>query len=549
MRTGSSRRAHGDSPRRLAFDVIPGLDPTPMLVGTFLAVLGGVVAFGAFSPFDIWPLFPFGIALMIIAACTERMWQAGLIGLLWGLGFFVPLTEWANIYAGVGPWLALAGVEAVYIIAFTLACRVSIGAWGISWRSGVTISCAWAGVEYVRSSFPWGGLSWGASAFSMSTAPMVNFGPWIGMAGLAVLSAALAFLLAAGLLALTGRRHRGIQGSAGILPVGIAAALCVVGLIIPTPPNPRHELTTIRIAGIQGSAPNVDYGSYTMPENVFENHAETTRETIEKIHGDGSDADLYVWPEDSTGLDPRDDPERSAELTELSQRADAPLLMGTQTLNADGTRYNHALLWDADGYADYLYAKRHPVPFGEYIPLRDMFRLVTDKVDLVGADMVAGDEVGVFPLSTAEGAPAVDVGILICFEVAYDYLMQDVVRSGADVIVVQSNTALFGTSFEPAQQRAQAKVMAVISGRSVVHAATAGPSAIFGPKGTELAVVDHFDQGAVISDVPLHTGVTPGVAMGAWGWWGCTGAAILMLAWAQRVRQVRSPQRRSTRGA
>ena len=40
------------------------------------------------------------------------------------------------------------------------------------------------------------------------------------------------------------------------------------------------------------------------------------------------------------------------------------------------------------------YVKRHPVPFGEYIPVRAFFRIFTAMVDLVARDFVAGDEIG-----------------------------------------------------------------------------------------------------------------------------------------------------------
>ncbi|MGO2023695.1 MAG: apolipoprotein N-acyltransferase, partial [Brachybacterium tyrofermentans] len=88
--------------------------------------------------------------------------------------------------------------------------------------------------------------------------------------------------------------------------------------------------------------------------------------------------------------------------------------------------------------------------------------------------------------------------------------------SGAEVIVVQSNNALFGDSHEAIQQLAEAKVMAVVSGRSVVHVSTVGQSAIFTPEGRRLDFVGHWEQGAVLADVPLRTGITPAVAGGPW---------------------------------
>src|SRR5690606_625997 len=97
------------------------------------------------------------------------------------------------------------------------------------------------------------------------------------------------------------------------------------------------------------------------------------------LETEGQDLDLLVWPEDSTAVDPRTDPWRADALTDLAEEAGAPVLVGTQTPTDDGRRYNHSLLWTSEGTVAYQYAKRHPVPFGEYIPARSFFRMLTDK--------------------------------------------------------------------------------------------------------------------------------------------------------------------------
>ena len=138
-----------------------------------------------------------------------------------------------------------------------------------------------------------------------------------------------------------------------------------------------------------------------------------------------------------------------------------------------------------------MYLKRHPVPFGEYIPARGFFRLFSDKVDLVRRDFTAGTEPGVLALGGAT------VGDLICFEVAYDDLVGDVVQGGAGMLVVQTNNATFGYTAESAQQLAMGRLRAVEHGRTVVVAATSGISAIIGPDGSlvdrsELFTADLF---------------------------------------------------------
>ena len=503
------------------------IDPTPWPLALLCAVVGGAAAFAAFPPYDMWGLLPLSLTLLSAGLLVRSVWLAALVSLLWGAAFFIPLTEWANIYAGTVPWIALGIVQALYILLYGLLARTVMVRRGLTISTALVVAALWVGVETLRSHWPWGGLSWGASAFALADSPLLSLGPWIGTAGLAFAVALLGQVVLHGVLALLGRRHRGLIGFSGVWPLALAVAAVLATMVVPyprnAPPEGRHSMT---IMAIHGSATKPEGVTYQMPEGVYENHVDVTQGALGAAQESGVSADLVVWPEDSTGWDPREDPQRAREISALAADAEAPLLVGTQQAVGEDQRYNHALLYTPEGETPYVYAKRHPVPFGEYVPARDLFRRITDKVDLVGRDMLAGDEVGVMDLQSLEQGEA-QVGILICFEIAYDNLVLDVVDDGAEVIVVQSNTALFGDSHEAVQQLAQAEVMAVISGRSVVHAATAGPSAIFSPEGRRLAHVDHWDQGAMIADVPLRTGITPAVAAGPWIAIGITAVGVV----------------------
>jgi apolipoprotein N-acyltransferase len=155
------------------------------------------------------------------------------------------------------------------------------------------------------------------------------------------------------------------------------------------------------------------------------------------------------------------------------------------------------------------YVKRHPVPFGEYIPFRSLVRLVTDKVDLVPRDFVAGNEVGVLDVGP------VRLGDVICFEVAYDDLVRDVVTGGGELLVVQTNNATFGRSGETSQQLAMGRLRAVEHGRAVLVAATSGISAVIAPDGELVEQAPVFTQEVLSAQVPRRTGTTLATRLGA----------------------------------
>lgn len=491
-------------------------EPTPWPLALLCGVAGGFCALLAFPPYDLWMLLPVAIALLGAGLLVRSAVLAAAVSLLWGLALFVPLTQWANTYAGTAPWIALGAFEALYIVLFGLLARAVMVRRGLCLSSAVVVSALWVAAETLRSTVPWGGLSWGASAFALADSPLLHLAPWIGMAGLAFVVALVGQLLLFGALAVLGRRRRGFTGLSGVWPFAIAVAAVLATVVVPHPVNRAPvDRPTMTVAAIQGSMSAIDPVSYTMPDDVYPNHLAVTHEVIDGAAASGTQLDLIVWPEDSTGWDPRQDPQRARDLTAAAQEADAPILIGTQVQVGERERLNQSVLFTPEETTPYSYSKRHPVPFGEYIPMRGLFSRLSDKVDLVSLDMLPGEEVGVMDLAALDQGQG-RVGILICFEIAYDSLVHDVVDGGAEVIVVQSNNALFGDSHEAIQQLAQAKVMAVMSGRSVVHISTVGQSAIIGPDGRRIDFVGHWEQGALLADVPLRTGTTPAVAAGPW---------------------------------
>src|SRR5699024_3785342 len=144
-----------------------------------------------------------------------------------------------------------------------------------------------------------------------------------------------------------------------------------------------------------------------------------SRTAVDQATADGTDLDLIVWPEDSTGYVPRQDPYLSSLLTSLARDATAPVLVGTQVPVGESERLNQSVLITPEGETPYAYSKRHPVPFGEYIPMRDVFSRLSDKVDLVSRDMIAGEEIGTMDLAEL-GQGEGTAGLLICFEIAYE---------------------------------------------------------------------------------------------------------------------------------
>jgi apolipoprotein N-acyltransferase len=183
----------------------------------------------------------------------------------------------------------------------------------------------------------------------------------------------------------------------------------------------------------------------------------------------------------------------------------------------DPTRvWNVGILWgptssSAPGPGDY-YLKQHPVPFGEWVPLRPVLTRLISRFDMIPRDFAAGTRTGVLQLGPAR------IGDLICFEVAYDELGRAAVRGdgvtgelaglGARILTVQTNNATYGWTGQPEQQMAMSRLRAVEHGRAVLIAATSGISAIIRPDGSVAGSLPEFTPGYIEETVPLRDSLT-----------------------------------------
>jgi apolipoprotein N-acyltransferase len=215
----------------------------------------------------------------------------------------------------------------------------------------------------------------------------------------------------------------------------------------------------------------------------------------------------------------------------------APILVGAIVEGPGEHIRNTGIVWDPVTGPGQTYVKRHPVPLAEYVPARSFFRFFSTQVDLVRHDQVAGDRVGTLDLGGAR------VGDVICFEVVYDSLVQDVVDAGAGMIVVQTNNATFGFTDESAQQLAMSRLRAVEFGRTVVIAATSGISAIVAPDGSVVRSSSLFTPATFVEDIAQRHSTTLAQRLGAGPEWVLTAIGVAaLLAGAAPVRR-RLPRR------
>jgi len=457
---------------------------------TALAAAGGLALFLAFPGHDLSLLAVLGPAALALAVRGQRFRGGLWLGLVLGLVFLVPLLSWTGIYVGAFPWLALAVVESLYLalLGGATALVSRLPGWPV-WTAAL-----WVGQEALRGRQPLGGFPWGRLGFSQAEGPFTALAAYGGVPLVSFAVALTGTLLAAAVLAVvrvrrstpadpagegSGARRAAVRGAvlavAGVLAVpllGSVAALPLAGSSL-TEGGPTRT-----VAVVQGNVPRAGLDFNAQRRAVLDNHATETIELAAAVaRGEAAQPDLVIWPENSSDIDPYTNADAARVISRAARAIGAPILVGAVVDGPGENISNTGIVWDPVTGPGETYVKRHPVPLAEYVPARDFFRFFSPLVDRV-TDFVHGTQDGTLTIAGA------NVGDVICFEVAYDGLVSDVVDGGAGMIVVQTNNATFGRTDESAQQLAMSRLRAVEFGRTVVVAATSGISAIVAPDGS-----------------------------------------------------------------
>jgi len=241
--------------------------------------------------------------------------------------------------------------------------------------------------------------------------------------------------------------------------------------------------------------------------------------------------DLIVWSESSVGRDPASNPAYMAALRHVVQVTGAEVLANVDARRRTGGIYKSSLLVGPGGPVA-SYDKIRLVPFGEYIPTRQLLGWISRFTAAAAQNRHHGTRLVLMR------SGSVELGPLICFESAFPDMSRNLARMGADLIVVQSATTTFQSTWGPQQHGALAAVRAVESGRPVVQASIAGPSVAFDPQGRQLAWQPTTWRGATVVQVPLTRDNTVFDRFGDWVPFGC--AATLAVAGLVALRRRRA---------
>jgi apolipoprotein N-acyltransferase len=482
-----------------------------------ISLIAGALAVAGFAPLNLWPLPVLSLAVLFGLLTRTSSVRAGfLIGLVWGLGFFIAGVSWVfvslSVYGGMPTWLA---ALATFLFCALLALFPAIvGAVQARWpvpptlRLLVLVPLAWGVTEWVRgwlfTGFPW--LVMGYSQVPAS--PLAGYAPLVGVYGVSFLLALIAALLAWG-VARRGALAPRVWAAVAIVALGLGGQV-LRGIAWTTPDGAPTS-----VALLQG---NIPQEMKWQPEKT---HA--TLESYARMAA-ASPAKLIILPETALPLFESDLPDfyRSG-LASLGRKNGGDVLTGLPTGSPYGAYYNSVVSFgSAPGQR---YHKVHLVPFGEYIPLKAVWGWVIQVLHIPLSDFARGDARQT-PLAIGGQRVAAD----ICYEDAFG---EEIIRQlpAASVLVNVSNLAWFGDSLAPWQHAQMSQMRALETGRMMLRATNTGLTAIIDAKGRVLASLPPFTAGSLSGEIQGYAGSTPYVR---WGnapvlvSWGMVGVGLLL---------------------
>lgn len=482
----------------------PPVRTVPAFALAPVAGVGGLLASLAFQPFNAWPLAFVAVALFAWAiGRTGGVRAAAMVGWTFGLFFMATSLIWQTeimvaSYAG----LTLL-TSAVYLLIGILVRLGSPLRAAPLWAAG-----AWSVGEWVISVFPFDGFGWMRLGYSQLDSPLAGFYPLTGAASVSFLVALVGHLLAWLVERPAVRRAAVVGGTV----VGLAAAGFAGIVGVPA----AQEGEWVNVGWVQPGAPGGGvYGLGPARTITYNSRDETGRLLARVAAGEQPRPDFIVWPENSTDMDPRRDrPTYDAVLASVEGAA-VPILVGSIYNEPERDERQTVALWWTGRGVQQLYAKRNLVPFGEWVPFRDVLLPLIPPLAYVGAQSVPGTEPGVLHV-TLPDRRSIGLGVAICYEVIFPETLYDAVDAGAQLMVVQSSNAMYQGTIQIDQQFAATRVRAAEMRREVLVVTTSGLSGLVGTKGEVVDVQPSSVGVSGVQALPLRESRTPVLALGRW---------------------------------
>lgn len=483
-----------------------GIKTSPRLLA-FL--LGGLGVFG-FAPFDRYFIISTAVGseatatpapMLVFISLGGLFWvwqnatvrQAAERGLAWGAGFFLGGVSWIYVslsqFSGMAP--PLAALATLFFCLYLALFPALVGAGFARWHTDHPRDIAlfgglWVVAEWLRGTL-FTGFPWLAIGYSQSPpSPLAGYAPILGVYGLSLLVA----LSSAGLAHALYRKplHQKHLRLTGIALLALLSMGWLLRGVEWTTPVGKP----LQVSLLQGNVPqSIKWDPQRLWLSVDRYVSLAQR----------NPATLTVLPETALPLFFHEVPhELLDDLTRHGQ-----VILGAPVRTRGAAYSNAAVLLPAQHASSNgplaAYAKRHLVPFGEFVP--PGFDWFFQLVQIPFSSFTAGaSQQETFAVGEQK----------IAANICYEDLFGEELLAGlneATLLLNLSNTAWFGDSLAQPQHLQIARLRALETGRVMLRATNTGMTAMILPNGHIAAQLAPFSTGALIVSAQGYQGLTP----------------------------------------
>ncbi len=468
-----------------------------------------------------WLLLFIALVPLFILVLKSSPWSSFKVGFLTGCLYHTVMLYWIVIvlhqYGGMPVWMAICGL---LFLALYMSLYLALFCCLVSWMAGrywhkerslskfiILAPLTWVALDWIRgeilTGFPWMDLSYG-----LYEQPFIIQIADIGGHHLVTFCIVLINCLVLGII---DRNYTKIHWDVHI-EKRVMLLMCSILVFVGGYSYLRYgQLQStiakegkVQVALVQGNIDQKDKWTADNKRKTLEKYLELSKQVLQ-----GKSSELIVWPETAMPFFVQNDP-LAQKITNFVNENNIWLLTGspfyekqiTGNQTSSNVQYfNSALLLDPQKGLFQRYDKKHLVPFGEYVPIRNLLPFLEPLVETI-TDFTAGKTSE--PLKIGK----LRMGVLICFESIFPELARSQVKSGANLLINLTNDAWYGRSSAPYQTLAMAVFRSIENRRSLIRAANTGISCFVDPLGNIVKQTEIFTSKAILLNIPVYENIS-----------------------------------------
>lgn len=469
-----------------------------MIKNYLIAIILGASLTLAFAPFHIWPISFIAILLLIYLLTKQRNTKNSFyLGFYFGIGFFATNVSWIFVsiykYGDTNSFLALL-ITSLFIIFLALFPAINLYllkksklANCLNWRLVIGFPASWTLLEIFRGWFLTG-FPWSLLGYTQMNSLLKYYASLGGIFGVSFVVALISSLFSH--LLFNFKKNGKIKN---FITINLILFIFISPKLFYNFNNNLKLEQPIKVAIIQSNITPDDKFLYKNSIEVIKKVSEDYWQPTKHL----KNVDLVIWPENSIPLEAENYVANNFlySIDQFTKNNNFSLLVGIPIQHKYKSNYFYNAVL-ALGHARGVYYKTNLVPFGDYVPLENLFRGLINFFNLPLSSFIAGN---------SDQEPIVFNGrnllATVCYDIAYaEDLRVRVLKQNPGVIVTISEDGWFGDSFGPKQHLDLARMRAIETNRYVLRATTSGISAIIDNQGNIVKQTPQFKKITLIGE-------------------------------------------------